>query len=237
MTHTSRLLILIMSAVTFYSCTTSRTLTSSVKPAEIKEVHRLNVQSYISLVEEGNRGIYDEDLCTDSKRLVSQALRSVSDRLPAMKTYEVINPAIQQKIEREIVALVTIISHQRKIKNLTLPPTLDSLLEKNGQRFGLMVVASGFTRQAGNYQRQVSKGVVTGILTLGMVIPTPVKAHSTIYAIIVDAQQNNVAFYKKSSVQDQEPLDEVGVRQQIHSLFAGYFWSKKEPRREMSYDF
>jgi hypothetical protein len=134
---------------------------------------------------------------------------------------------IQKRIEKEVEYLCISADRQRNISGLKLTPVLDSLLEIGGKRFGLITVTTGFTRDKGNYGGQIAKGVAIGILTMGMYNQTPVKANSTIYSMIIDAKENNIAFYKKSSLQNKEPLDKAVLTKQIQKLYEGYFWTKK----------
>ena len=65
-----------------------------------------------------------------------------------------------------------------------------------------------------------------GLLTMGMYYQTPIKSNSTIYAVIVDNQEKNIAFYRKSILQDKEPTEKEVLVKQIQSLFEKYFWKK-----------
>jgi hypothetical protein len=75
-----------------------------------------------------------------------------------------------------------------------IPPILDEILEANETRFGLINICAGFTRAKGNYGREIAKGAALGILTLGMYYQTTIKAYSTVYAMIVDSQEDNITF-------------------------------------------
>ena len=72
-----------------------------------------------------------------------------------------------------------------------------------------------------------SVGAALGILTLGMYYQTPIKAYSTIYVMIVDSRDNNVAFFRKSYLQDREPIDESVLVKQYNKIFEGYFLAKQ----------
>jgi hypothetical protein len=45
--------------------------------------------------------------------------------------------------------------------------------------------------------------------------------------MIVDSDKNNVAFYRKSFLQDGEPLDKSILAKQYSKIFEGYFWNSK----------
>jgi hypothetical protein len=117
-------------------------------------------------------------------------------------------------------------SRYTAVSSIKLTPVIDSLLEASNKRFGLITVTRGFTRGKGNFSSQIAKGVLIGIVTLGMYYQVPIKANSTLFAMIVDAKDNNVAFFKELSGQDKEPLNKTVLEKQINELFEGYFWTK-----------
>ena len=107
-----------------------------------------------------------------------------------------------------------------------MTPVIDSLLEANGKRFGLISMSTGFTRAKYNYGLQIVKGILVGILTMGMYVEVPVSANSSLSIMIVDAKENNVAFFNNSYLQDEEPIDSIVINKQVQRIFNGYFWEK-----------
>lgn len=183
--------------------------------------------SYISFVETGNKARYDDSISQSSQALVAKTLKSFSDKIPVTGETTVTDPRKKQKLTKEIEYLCLSAEKQRSISNLKITPTIDSLLENKGKRFGLITISTGFTRRKGNFGGQVAKGVLTGVLTLGMYSQTPIKANSTLYVMIVDSKDNNIAFFKKSTLQDKDPLNEEVISKQIQKVFEGYFWTKE----------
>jgi hypothetical protein len=51
----------------------------------------------------------------------------------------------------------------------------------------------------------------------------PLKANSTLHAIIVDAERDNIAFYN-STTAESEPCDPTVLSKQIDNLFRDVFW-------------
>lgn len=224
MKHLNQLLLVLL---ILSSCTTTRPLTSVVKPAEITDLQILEPVSYISLIETGNKGKYNDSISQSSQVLVTKALKSFPDNIPFTGEITVVDSRIKQKLAKDIEYLCLSAEKQKSISNLKITPALDSLLESKGKRFGLITVSTGFTRKKGNYGGQIAKGVLTGILTMGMYYQTPIKANSTIYAMIIDSKDNNIAFFKKSFLPDKDPLEEAVVSKQIQKIFEGYFWTKE----------
>jgi hypothetical protein len=219
-------LLLALAAINLTACTANRPLTSAVRPNQITELKKFQTFSYISLVERGNRAAYNDSISAKSRTVFSNMLKTF-ERIPLSGDVQVTDSFVSRQIEKEIEYLCVNADNRKSIAGLKITPALDSLLEYHQQRFGLVTITTGFTRRKGNYQGQVAKGVGIGILTLGMAYPTPIKANSTVYAMIVDSKENNIAFFKKSVLQDKEPLDQIALRKQIRSIFEGYFWTKE----------
>ena len=218
---------LILSCIILSSCTATRILTSNVKPAEITNLKLLEPYSYISMIKKGNRGQLDDSVSSISKELNIKVLKSFNGQLPITGNIILTDSAINKTLEKEYENLVLTADRNKNIANLKITPILDKILEANDTRFGLIVICTGFTRLKGNYGKEIVKGAALGILTLGMYYQTPIKAYSTIYAMIVDSKEDNVAFYRKSFKQDLEPLDQSVLTNQYKTIFEGYFWSQK----------
>ena len=218
----------LLAVIIFGSCSTSKLLTSNVRPTDITAIPKIETLSYISLIERANQGRYNDTLSNSAKELFGRVLDSFGSRIPLKGEIPVIDPVVRTKMEKEIEFLCISADRQRSISSLKLTPILDSLLEINQQRFGLITVTAGFTRVGGNYGKQIAKGIGLGILTLGMVYTTPVKANSTVYAMIIDSKNDNIAFFRKSALQDKDPLNEVVLKKQVYDIFNGYFWTDSQ---------
>lgn len=210
----------------FSSCTTTKPLTSKVQPKDVSDIQNFETLSFITLIEGGNRGKFNDTLSRKSKEIFLEVLTTFKS-LPLTGNIFSSDTIVQKRIEREIEFLCVSADRQRSISGINLTPVLDSLLEISGKRFGLITITTGFTRTKRNYGGQVAKGAAMAIITLGMFYQTPIKANSTVYAMILDSKDNNVAFYRKSFLQDKEPLDKSVLTKQIQKLFEDYFWTRK----------
>lgn len=220
-------LMLLFGLFIFTSCATNKMLTSAVRSNEITNLQKFEPVSYISLIEKANQAKYNDTLSTRSKELFSNVLNSFGVLIPLTGEIKVNETLTQQRLAREIEALCVAADEQKSLANLRLTPRLDSVLEVNGKRFGLITITTGFTRKRGNYGKQIAKGIGLGVLTLGMVYTAPVKSYSIVYAMIVDSEDDNVAFFRKSILADKDPLDESVLKKQVLEVFDGYFWSSK----------
>jgi len=218
---------LILSCIILSSCTATKLLTSNVQPTEVTNLKLLEPYSYISMIKKGNRGQLDDSISSISKQLNINVLKSFNGQIPITGDIILIDSTINKDLEKECENLILTAERNKSISNLKITPTLDKILEANDTRFGLIIICTGFTRLKGNYGKEIAKGVALGILTLGMYYQIPIKAYSTIYAMIVDSKEDNVAFYRKSFKQDLEPLDQEVLTNQYKKIFEGYFWTTK----------
>jgi hypothetical protein len=179
------------------------------------------------MIKKGNRGQIDDSISFISNQLVFNVLENYKGQLPLTGEIILSDTAIKNSLEKEYELLMLTADRTKNITNLKITPTIDKILEANDTRFGLIIINTGFTRSKGNYGKEIAKGAALGILTLGMYYQTPVKAYSTIYAMIVDSKDDNIAFFKKSFLQDKEPLDESVLMKQFKKIFEGYFWTSK----------
>ena len=217
-------IILIICCTALSSCTTTKLLTSNVQPSEVTDIKLLEPYSYISMIKQGNNGQLDDSISSVSKELNINILRNLYGQIPVTGEIILSDHDTNETLEQEVESLVQIADRSKDISYVRITPTLDKILEANEARFGLIIVCAGFTREKGNYGKEIVKGAALGLLTMGMYYQTPIKAHSTIYAMIVDSEQDNVAFYRKSFKQDMEPLDHIVLTEQYKKIFKGYFW-------------
>lgn len=222
-----KLLPFLLLVVVLTSCTTNKMLTSSVPPEEVNDIQYFDPISFLSLIENGNKSILNDSLSNVAKNKFLEALTSV-ENIPLAGYVSISDPVLKERLNKEIEFLCVAASKQKKIDYLSIPQTLDSLLESNGKRFGLIAMTSGFTRGKGNYAEELTKGIALGIVTLGMAYYTPVKATSSVYIMIVDAQENDITFFRGSYISDSDPLNKKTLQKQIRKIFDDYFLTKKE---------
>ncbi len=201
-------------------------MTSSVKPDEIKELSYFEPCSYIQYIERGNKLVLSDSLSFIAIGKAESVLAKHKSTLRLSNKIEWSSQYQKSRVENELGYLVQQINLRKGIEGITLTESIDKMLEKNGQRFGLATVVTGFSRKKGNYGGQVAKGLAMGVLTLGMIIPTPMKANVTIFTFIFDSENNEIAFYKKSKSTEDEPTDSEIIEKKLISLFYGYLYDK-----------
>lgn len=188
--------------------------------------------SYISLIETGNKSTYNEAISSSTKIILNESVEAFRVRLRLSSREIKLSDSLEKKqMEQELNFLIMSAEQNRSKNNIPITPLISSLLNTNDVRFGLIIVQSGFTRAKGNYGGQVAKavgiGIATGLLTGMAFTPMPVKAQSTLHAMIVDNINNNVVFYNKSILQDKEPTEKENIIKQIDKVFEKYLWGKR----------
>ena len=213
-------------ALILTSCGTNKFLTSEVSANEISNLNYFESLSYIQYIEKGNKATLSDSLSKTTSFKLDSILVKNKSKIKLSDKIIIENDTLKAQIETEIIYLAQLITKQRKLDGILLTPAIDSVLENNNQRFAMLNVATGFGRKKSNYRGQVAKGVAVGILTLGMAIPAPIKSNLTLHSFIFDAQENNIAFYKRSLPIEKEPTDAEAIEKQLILMFNGYFYEK-----------
>ncbi|OBX25897.1 hypothetical protein LX77_01612 [Gelidibacter algens] len=221
-------LLIFASALILTSCGTNKFLTNSVTASEISKLGYFEPSAYIQYIEKGNKPTFSDSLSGITRAKLDSLITENKSSLPLTKKIVIENNALKTRVENEMGYLAQLIGQQRNLKDIPLTPAIDSLMETNNQRFALSTVATGFGRRKGNYGGQVAKGLAVGILTLGMVVPSPIKSNLTLHAFIFDSEKNEIVFYKKLMPnKEKEPTDPEFIERQLTLLFNGYFYDKK----------
>lgn len=215
------------------SCSTTELLTSDIKPSEVIDLQYFEPLSYLSLTKKGNSELHNDSLSDYSRHLITEIVHDFKDNIPLTGTLIVTNNSLKQRLEKDIEYLYWKASDPKifSISSIRITPLIDSLLESNNKRFGLLTVASGYTRTQKNSSAQKALRIVFYVpvlfLTKGRVdLLQEAKGFSVLNVMIVDADQDNIAFYRKSS-KNGDPTDEKVLTYQFKKIFKGYYFAKK----------
>jgi hypothetical protein len=217
--------------ITLVSCAT-RLLTSNIKANELTDILYLEPFSNISLIRSGDKGNLNDTLSERSNRLLIKVANNYKGRIPISTNIILKDVLLRSRLHREISDLLNNTVEQKSISNLKIPPLIDSLLELNNKQFGLITFGTGFIRTKNNYSKEivndVAATVAVSVLSGGklMAHEKTIKFRSRIYAMIVDAKNNNVIFFNTSLLDNYDPLSESTITQNFQKVFEGYFWPK-----------
>lgn len=205
------------------SCTSSKLVNRSVPGSAIKEPAYFEPLAFVSVIDKGNSGKHNDSLSAVSKILLDSVIQQ-SKNLKVSKKIEIADLKFKEEIDGELSSLIQNIIKTNKIEGVKIPAKIDSVLSISNHRFTIATVASGFGRVKGNYGKQIAKGMGIGVLTLGMYVPVPIKASTTLYVIIFDAQKREIIYYAKSSPIEKSPTDKKALEKQYRTLFEGYIY-------------
>jgi hypothetical protein len=209
---------------TLSSCTKKPIFSSQLPASDIKDMVIFEPISYISLINKGDKLEFSDSLSRVSQKLWLTVVEQNRYRLPMDKISVLENDFERMQLREETRALFEEIETLDKFHSIPIPPTLKSQLELSGHRFGMLSVTSGFTRRKGNLTGQMFKSIGIGIITMGMVVPVPMTAHSNVYVLIMDNEQDEVIYYRSSKMSDSQPLKVKTLHRQLDSLYKDYLW-------------
>jgi hypothetical protein len=204
-------------------------LTSGLKPGEITGLLYLGSVSNISLIGNGNAEIQNDTLSIKSEQLLNIIVSDFKTNIPLSGEVEIYDEARKSELEKEIEHLCKVVVELNGISDIKITPVIDSMLKSNNKRFGLITVAEGYTRTRENYDAQNGlqlAGAIAHDFSKGFVPYLPrriTKASSTLYVMIVDAELNNIAFFRKS-IKYGEPADGNVLTDQFRKIFEGFYF-------------
>lgn len=102
---------------------------------------------------------------------------------------------------------------------ITLDPRVLDILGKSQTRYTGYFYYSGFYRTGGNMAWGVAKGILIGVVTLGLYVPIPIPNSSTLYFILFDNMKHKLAYDLSDHSQDS-PKDYENLEAQITRIIS-----------------
>ncbi len=228
-----KIILLFSTVLLFASCASNKLI--NVKSSEIiqatktKNVAYIEPLSFVSLIEKGNKTTPNDSLSLVSKMLLDSIIPN-NNNFRITQKINILNKKTKDIVDVELSNIFLSVIRSNKIEGLKMTPIIDSVLKSNKQKFVLATVATGFGRRKGNYGGQIAKGVGIGVLTLGMYAPTPIKANTTLYAIIIDTEKNEIVYFCKGKSVEKSPTEREVLEKQYKNLFDGYLYNIQQPQ-------
>lgn len=198
------------------SCSSSRNFTNGLTGNDLNNLQMFEPLCSIGIYDKGNQLTRSDSLSEISKELLTK--RMLSDpRLDIADTLFFEDSLLNERIQSEIEYMM-FYATSRGFKDLKITYSIDSILDARGQRFGLLAYTKGFTRTKGNYAGAIAKGVGLTILSLGSAIVAPYKESTIIYLMIVDAMNDNVAFFNGSPQKEFSPSKDYTYKNQLQEI-------------------
>ena len=198
---------------------------SSPLKEPVDDIVLLEPVSVIRFLTDEEMTVIDDDMSRESSEIISGAILSQ----PGF--YHVTDDAILMgDATVDLVDFYNVIRPMRKkwVPNLTVPQSLLEVIQASGHRYGMAVVAGGFTRSRKNYTREVVRDVAFAILTtiLSPVSTVPVTYRNMFDAavIIFDSKTNSVVYFRQLDPISIDPLDRTRVPNYLPRLVRNYKW-------------
>ena len=129
----------------FASCTANRGFVSSLSRSDIRQVQQFEPLNYVGIIQKGNKITYSDSLTEVAKTLFEKEL-SCDKTLPVKGFVVIEDSLVNNKVQNEIYMLMNYVEGNVRVKDIPIPPTIDSILEARNERFGLLAYNWGFTR-------------------------------------------------------------------------------------------
>lgn len=199
------------------SCGTTVPLLSNRKPYEVDTAFVYHLPSLITSIAKRNNQEFNNLYSDSTYKIRTRIFNQILPQSITPVSFEFMDLAEEQQMNKSFFEILNIVERERKIKGIKLNDKLVNYLERKNTRYLILTFHAGFTRTQSNYAGQVAKGIGIGILTLGVLVPVPVKSNSTIICCILDTRNKNIAFYWKRTA-EVEPLDEKIINRQIRII-------------------
>ena len=192
------------------SCASSR-FASDVKASDINAMVLFQTDSYVDHIWDDGVRAFDEDETSVAAGLLVKSVLSLGLPVKGLVGMDDSETAEMKAFMQALIPLT-----KKEALRMKIPALLDQRLERDGFRYGLIVVGEGMTRSAKNFRKQVfagvAIGVITTILSLGTVTYTmEVMRHSSsIWTAVIDSQEDRIIFYGASEGREISPVDEKG---------------------------
>ena len=220
-----KLLYIVLFAIVFVmsSCTANKGFVSDLKSSDLHDIQQFKPNCNIGIIGKQNKFRSNDSLSDIAEVFVDERIAR-GCVLPITGKIQIDDSITEKRIENEIYYLMYWATNVRpsKLNEIKITYAIDSILESKGERFGLLLLTTGFTREKSNYAGQIAKGIGIGLLTLGSVYTVPYKEASQLYIMVVDAVDDNIAYFKSSILQEHSPIEFDTYNQHFYQLFKNY---------------
>jgi hypothetical protein len=221
---------LVCLVVVLCSCDAYKGYRSQLDPKLIDSVLIVPPVTDIGVIDSWNKQAYDPKASALCAQHLLTGVRTVLNKRTTVIPIRLDSFNLKRE-QFEIGVLVDACARSRQKNLVLIPPFIDTLMALNGVNYAICLSQTGFTRSGGNYAGQMVAGIALSLIVgIGYI---PVKATSTIYCVVLDHRNKNVAFYKSIGGQF-EPIDIRNTNSELNNLFYGYF--RNIPQNDSSPD-
>lgn len=210
-------------AISLSSCGTTGYLASGYNDVDaIKDVVLFEPVSKIETIGKGEITVTNDTACVVSQDMLLQTVKECESGLNILSVYMPSGEEEAEIVRKGVESLYSQLLHSQgsfSTASFVVPESLDEIIERTGNRYGMAVYSYGFSRTGGNYAAQIAKGVGLAILTLGSVYTVPYKDKSNIHIFIIDSEHNCVAWHNHDIGADYNPLKQKHLEKQFKRIF------------------
>lgn len=209
----------LLMVLAFSSCTAKKGFVTKLPKQEIADVQRFPIISDIYALDKNDNGYRSDSLSLLSVQCVNNYLDKQTN-IDITKNIEVNNTILLRKVSDEIRGLSETAFDNKEIALIPIPHTIDSLLEVQGKRFGLLIYANGFERYEKNRLKAFNQALI--MMQGGATLNPYYDYFSTISLFIVDSSNNNIAFYNHSKIEER-PSRQYCIDRHFMELYYRYW--------------
>ncbi len=191
----------------FASCSANRGFVSNVTRDDIQQMAQFEMYAHFGRVENGISIIDNDSVTNVAKSLFATELAN-DKTLPVTEIIVISDSIVYDKVQDEIHWLRIFIDNNVPVKEIEIPPTIDSILCSRNERFGLLVHNAGFSCPDGE-------------LKIGNNMFTACEGSTRSAIFIVDSKFKNLA-YVATSNRKSDPLKAETYRKQMKDLLKKY---------------
>lgn len=201
------------------ACSTTRV--SSSFPAEREKIKSLSVcepRVYLERLEAGGRVLDADNLNTVKQNYLHAMQEVVQDTKVTVAALDYIDATTHGAL---IDNFFWTVGRQRKLDDVVLAKDLQDVLQNVPGDYVALGSVSGFSRTSGSYALGVAKGVLIGVLTLGMFYTVPIGSSTSVHLAIVDKASMKVIYFDSKGASDN-PKDYDVIKGLEKKIFKEY---------------
>jgi hypothetical protein len=218
---------LLLYVLLFFSISATAHKAKKAKAKEIDSLYVFTPVSDIETITSGDITEFSDSLSNINASLLSTLLKN-NGRIK-FAGFVPVDPILSTRVSDEILMLISNAERHRYLEDIGIPTVIDSIMDVSSKRFALILFSKGFIRTKENFKTENQENLGKAIVSLGFYIEKAFKSGSAIYAMIIDAKENQTYYYKRSTTVGDvygSPLSNDVLKERIKYLFAGFFWPK-----------
>ena len=164
----------------FASCTANRGFVSSLTRADIRQVQQFEPLNYVGIIEKGNNITYSDSLTEVAKTLFEKEL-SRSKTLPVKGHIVIEDTVVNNKVQYEIYMLMNYVENNVRVKEIPIPPVIDSILLRHGTSASdCWPITGASLARAAIMPDRLAKGCSSASLPWGLTTPYLIRIWFTV---------------------------------------------------------